>query len=182
MYEPLLSFDKKEYIESNTGNKICKSSTILTPQALEIPHGRCIIKANVTLRTDLAPLKLDKYVYIDEETSVIPPAVANADMLAKRYIPMSIGSYSYIGRFCTVEASSIGLGCYISDNCILSSRCILKDYVKVEPGTVIPADAVIPPFVIIRGDPYQVIGELPESVTSTTSIDAERRYDHFVTL
>lgn len=180
MFEPLVSFDKSEYIESNTGNKICKMSMISSPQALEIPHGRCIIKENVIIRTDLAPIRLNKYTYIDEKTSITPPTVANNDMSARRHIPISIGSHSYIGKFCTLEASVIGQCCYISDNCTLSSRCVLKDYVKVEPNTVIPSDAVIPPFAIVRGNPYQLVGELPESVTTIMQIDAERRYDHFI--
>lgn len=180
MFEPLILFDKQEYIESNTGNKICKSSIISTPQALEIPHGRCIIKGNVTIRTDLAPLKLNKFIYIDEETTIIPPAVINDEISGKRHIPVSIGSHSYIGKLCTIEASAIGQGCHISNNCKLSPRCVLKDYVKIEPHTVIPADVIIPPFAIVRGNPYQVIGELPESITTIMPIDAERRYEHFI--
>ena len=66
-------------------------------------------------------------------------------MLSKifRFIPQTIGSHTYIGENCIIEAAIIGVGCHIEDNAILCKGCILKDFVYVQEGAVIPPEMVI---------------------------------------
>ena len=59
-------------------------------------------------------------------------------------------------------------------------RCILKDHVKVESGTVIPPDMVIPPFSIVSGSPAKISGEVLESATTLAQVDAVARFKAFI--
>ena len=45
-------------------------------------------------------------------------------------------------------------------------RCILKDFTRVENGTTVPADMVIPPFSIVAGSPAKIVGEVPEGIVT----------------
>jgi dynactin 5 len=92
---------------------------------------------------------------------------------------MHLGKYSSIGPESVVESAYIGTGCTIGSNCVISQRVILKDYVTVEDNTVVPPDMVIPPFSIVSGNPAKIIGESPESITTTTQFTAKARFHNF---
>lgn len=85
----------------------------------------------------------------------------------------------FIGEGAVVEAAlvgsfvHIGAGCVIvypprcSDECPLTHAqgkfTIIKDCVRIEEGTVIAPNTVIPPFSRVAGRPGVVIEELPET-------------------
>jgi dynactin-5 len=162
-------YKESDYITTSTG--IIASRSAVRNGHIEIPGGKCIIESGVVLHGDIAPVKLDRYVIIDESSVLRPPQVS-----ADKFAPMSIGKYVYIGKNCTVESAVIGVGVSIGNNCTLLPRCILKDFVQVEEGTVVPPDMVIPPFAIVSGAPAKIVGERPASVSTTTSSDAMMRY------
>lgn len=117
---------------------------------------------NTVIRGDFSNITISRYCFIDEGTTISPshmplptPSVvttgqedSNPDVT---YVPMHIGKYTHIGRDCTIQAASIGLGCHIENNCIVSNRAILKDHVLVLEGSVVASDFVAPPFAILAG-------------------------------
>ena len=43
---------------------------------------------------------------------------------------------------------------------------MLKDFVRIEDGTTVPPDMVIPPFSIVAGSPAKIVGEVPEGTVT----------------
>jgi dynactin 5 len=172
------TFSPDEYIQTSGGNIISRKAVIFRPQSCEIPSGKVIIKDNVIIRGDLSTIQINKHTIICENTVIHPSYTIQNDSL--RFIPITIGANTYIGKDCIVEAASIGLGCNIGENSILSKRCILKDYVRIEPNTIVPPDMVIPPMSIVSGIPAQIIGEVSESITTLAAIEASSRYKNMV--
>jgi dynactin-5 len=166
-------FPTESFIHTSTGNIIARSTLICKPQALEIPTGRCVIADDCVLRCDLAPIQLNRYSYVDRSCVLRPSHTLDE---ACKFIPLTIGSHSYIGENSVIEAAIIGTGCEIGNNCVLSKRVILKDYVKVLDNTVILPDMVVPPFAIVSGNPGKIVGEQPESITTLASINAVDKY------
>lgn len=68
--------------------------------------GRVVIKDNVIVRGDFAPIQINKYTMISANTVIRP----SYDIINKKfqYIPMTIGQHTFIGKNCIIEASSIG--------------------------------------------------------------------------
>ena len=179
-YYPQENYQTSDYIITSTGNRISRSSIIIKPQSLEIPNGRVILKSNMEVKCDLAPVIINKYTLICEDTKLLPCSTIPAiESPSGKTIPLTIGSHCYIGRNCIIESAVIGTCCYISDNCILSPRTILKDFVYVLPNTYVPADTVLPPFVVVEGNPCRIVGELPESITTLGPQNALLRYKSF---
>ena len=171
MYTPDHPFEEAGYITTSAGNIVARSALLHKPDTVEIPGGKCIIEKGCVLHSDLAPVKLNRYVIIDENSTLKPPLVAE-----QKYAPLTIGKYVYIGKNSIVESAVIGQGVFVGEGCKLSPRCILKDYVLVEDGAVVPPDMVVPPFAIVSGNPAKIIGELPASISTTASTDAVARY------
>jgi hypothetical protein len=87
------------YIHTQTasGNRISRSADIVKPQSLEIPTGRVIIKSGVRVQCDLAPVSLNKYAIVSEDTVLVPAALLTNDgdrTAPAKYIPMTIGSHT----------------------------------------------------------------------------------------
>eukprot|EP01038_Epipyxis_sp_PR26KG_P013599 gene13599-18253_t len=176
IHSPDINIIKEDYIITNTGNMISRNVVLCKPQAVEIPHGRCFISPNVVIRGDLSPVQINKYCFIGEDTILRPSYSLGKSF---RFIPITIGSHSFIGEKCIIEAAVIGMGCLIGNNCVLSARVILKDFVQVMEGSVIPPDMVVPPFAIVAGCPAKIIGERPESTSTIAPLEAVTRYKSF---
>lgn len=174
MYNPEVSVIQEDYIVTTTGNIISREALICKPQTVEIPNGRVYISPQAIIRGDLAPIQLNKYCFVGDRSVIHPPYAMLKQQF--KFIPTTIGSHTFIGIDCVIEAAVIGIGCHISDNCILSKRCILKDFVLVLEGSVVPCDMVIPPFSIVGGNPAQIIGEQPESSSTLAIQEAVVRF------
>lgn len=173
MYNPDQYFDASEYIQTSTGNFVSRKAVIFRPEQVELPGGRCIIKPGVIIRGDFAAVQIQRYCVIGENTVLRPSYTISKNF---RFIPLTIGKYSTIGRNCVIESAVIGAGCEIGDNCILSMRCILKDHVRVESGSVVPPDMVVPPFSVLAGCPARIVGEVQESATTLAQVEAVARF------
>ena len=91
-----------------------------------------------------------------------------------------LGKNVLIGSNCEIHAAVIGLGVYIGDNCIVGERCVIKDYVRIEKGSVVLPNTVLPPFALVAGNPAEIVGEQPASVTTTGPSDAIARFKSFI--
>ena len=174
MYNPEVVVIQEDYIITTAGNIISRDALICKAQTVEIPNGRVYLSPQVIIRGDLAPVQLNKYCFVGHG-SVLHPSYTMVKQQFK-FIPMTIGSHTFIGDKCVIEAAVIGTGCHISNNCILSKRCILKDFVLVLEGSVVSSDMVIPPFAIVGGNPAQIVGEQSESISTLAGQAAVARY------
>ena len=177
-YTPVESFVSSEYILTSTGNRIAKDAAISKPQALEIPGGKVIIKSKVSINSSDTRVSLNKYSYISEGCMLLPSTLTTGG--ATRHIPMTIGAHTFIGMNCRIEAAVIGNGCFISANCTVGPRVVLKDYVLLEPNTVVAADTVIPPFCVVAGNPGVIVGIVPESAVVLHTNAAITKYKSFI--
>ncbi|KAM3574151.1 hypothetical protein VYU27_003870 [Nannochloropsis oceanica] len=184
-----------EYIRTTT-NYISRKALIEGPQYVEM-RGRSIVEEDVTIRGDLAPIRVGHYCFFaagsvlspcfiiappqyepqqQQQQPPQPPQPPQQQQSKQRYIPMTIGSMTNIGPDAVIQAASIGSHVEIGANCIVSPRCILKDCCRLAPGTVLPPDSVVPPFALMSGAPAKMVGELPPSVVSTMKEKAQGRY------
>jgi len=161
---------KVEYVLTKSGIHISRKTVLCGPQNIKV-DGKSILKPNVIIRADLAPVKMGKFCVVNERSVVRPPC--------RRYkggivIPkISVGDHVYIGKDCVVCALSIGSFVNIGDGAIVSPRCMLKDCCQIAPGAIVPPDTVVPPFTYWAGVPAKLVRELPDST--------ERRMTDFTT-
>lgn len=116
----ITEYDPIEFISTSKGDLISRTAIISRPQALDLPSGKCIIRSDVLIRADLAPVRIEKYTILHEKCILRPPYCLISDKF--RFIPISIGPYSSIGCNSVIESAVIGLGCQIGENCVLGKR------------------------------------------------------------
>lgn len=146
----------------------------------------------VTIRGDLAPIRVGHFCYFAAGSVLSPPSLhllptterkkppetqeprrhlpqqqhphPNSPGVKASHIPMCIGSMTSVGRDAVVQAAAVGACVEVGDNAVISARCILKDGCRIAPNTVLAPDTVVPPFALVAGRPGQIVGELPPSV------------------
>ncbi len=163
IFIPEIEVSSEDFIFTSTGNVIARSAVIHNAKGLEVPGGRVVIGRGATLHAEAAPIQLQRYVHVGENTTLKPCQTFHEPI---RTIPQTIGANTIIGDNCLIEAAVIGTGCRIGNNCKLSPRCILKDFVRVLDDSVVLADMVLPPFAIVGGVPATIVGEQAESITT----------------
>ncbi|KAL0637968.1 hypothetical protein Q9L58_003046 [Maublancomyces gigas] len=161
---------KGEYIETDTGNKVSRKSVILGSQNI-ILGGKTIIQADCTIRGDLrrtvAPgqqsgnvaIAVGRYCFLSRSSVLRPPGKTHRGLYS--YYPMKIGDHVFVGEGTVVEAALIGSYVHIGKDC--GKFTIIKDCVRIEEGTVIAPNTVIPSFSVVAGRPGVVVDELPET-------------------
>ncbi|OLL23188.1 Dynactin subunit 5 [Neolecta irregularis DAH-3] len=158
----------KEFIETDTGNKVSRRSKIRGSQNI-ILGGKTIIQSDCTIRGDLkragaaqgVVVAIGRYCLLDRGCLIQPPCKIYKGVFS--YYPMKIGDHVHIGQGSTVEAATIGSFVKIGKNCVIGKFAIIKECVRIEDDTIIPANTVIPSFSIVSGRPGLVVAELPES-------------------
>ena len=141
------------YIQTTSNNYVSRKAIIDGAKQVEL-KGRSILVDGVHIRGDLAPVRIGRYCWVDSNTLIQPPPQMgehgeNTSTNTNLYVPVSLGSHTSIGKDCVLEAAAVGSLCWIADNVKLSARSIVKDCCVVVEHTVIPADAVIPPFTFV---------------------------------
>ena len=168
-----------EFIITSTGNIISRKASIGDPRNLEIPSGKCFVDEGCAIASDVAPIQMNRYCFVEKNVRLQPCQTIKEPVTN---IKMTIGANTYIGEVSHIQAARIGAGCIIGSNVTIGPRCILKDYVKIEDGSVVAADMVLPPFAIVSGNPARIIGEQPESTSTTVPICADDRYKSLKTV
>ena len=197
-----------DYIRTAAQNYISRRANVPGAQNL-VANGRSIIRPGATVRGDYgAPIFLGRYCRLDEGVVVAPCVVPrSSDPLLspspsspssssssssssaatapppgenEKALPLSIGSHTSIGRGTVVMSVSVGSCVRIGSNCVLSPRTKIHDCCVVEDGTILPPDAVIPPFSRVRGNPGRIVGTLPECAGGEIAEGRVRDYLDFV--
>ncbi|RPB22645.1 trimeric LpxA-like protein [Terfezia boudieri ATCC MYA-4762] len=175
---------KGEYIETDTGNKVSRKSNIVGSQNI-ILGGKTIIQAECTIRGDLrrtipsssssssnsanVAIAIGRYCFLSRASILRPPCRILKGQFS--YHPMKIGDHVFVGEGSVVEAAVVGNWVKIGKDCVIGKFSIIKDCVRIEDGTVIAPNAVIPSFSLVRGRPGLVVEELPE--TAPEVLDCE---------
>lgn len=179
MEPPKVYYNKKEFLETHTGNKVSRRSLVRGSHNIHL-NGKCIISPKVVVRGDLAPVKIGKFTIVKEEV-VLRPSYKRAKGQLK-YISMHIGDNVFIDEGTIVCARRIGNNVYIGKNCIISHRVELKDNCRIEDNTVIPADTEVPPLTCYSGKPGQYKCDMPESTIFMHSELTNTYYNNFLPL
>mmetsp|Transcript_3645 Transcript_3645/g.6116 ORF Transcript_3645/g.6116 Transcript_3645/m.6116 type:complete len:177 (-) Transcript_3645:77-607(-) len=162
------------YIKTATHNYVSRQAVVQNPAKVEL-KGKSVLQPGVTVRGDLAVIRMGRYCFI-EETSELSPAPLAGD----KHVPMVLRGNIMIGKGCKIEASAIGTNVYIGAASTIGKRCIIKDNCWIEDGTVLGSDVVIPPFSRVRGAPGKVVEEMPPSASLEIQELAQRTYQEFV--
>merc|ERR1711871_415945 len=155
-------FDQKQFIVTHQGLKASRCSSFIGSSNVHMP-GKTIVHDDVIIRADLERIFVGRHCVIGARTILRPASKRFKDGL--QFIPLQINDNVYIGEDCIIEAAAIGKNVYIGDGCIISKRCILKDCCRVEAGSVLPPDSIVPPFCVFAGVPAtrQCYVEMPPS-------------------
>ncbi|RWS24724.1 hypothetical protein B4U80_00606 [Leptotrombidium deliense] len=169
-YEPV------DYIETASGNKVCKKSVLCGSQNIML-HGKTIIQSDCVVRGDLANVKIGRNCVIRQKSVIRPPFKRFTKGVA--FLPLNIGDHVYIGEDTVVNAGQIGSYVFIGNNCVIGRHCVLKDCCAIESNTVLPQGTVVPAFSIYSGSPGAFTRELPECTQDIMTEFTKSYYEHF---
>ncbi|KAI9136433.1 trimeric LpxA-like protein [Paraphysoderma sedebokerense] len=182
---PTTVYEKAEYIETDTGNKVSRKSVICGSQNIVL-GGKTIIQTDCIIRGDLrrtggghaVVVAIGRYCILSQKSVIRPPYKTYKGQFT--YYPMKIGDHVYIGPSSIVQAASIGSYVHIGKNCVIGRFAIIKDNVRIEDNTIVPPHAVIPSFSLVSGNPGIITQELPESTQDVLEDITKEYYAKFV--
>ncbi|KAJ3141921.1 hypothetical protein HK100_005317 [Physocladia obscura] len=177
-------YDKGEYIETDTGNKVSRKSVIHGSQNI-ILGGKTIIQTGTVVRGDLrrsgtahaVVIAIGKYALLASRSVVRPPSKVYKSIFS--YYPIKIGDFVHIGEGSIVEAAQIGSYVQIGKNCVIGRFAIIKDCTKILDNTVIAPNCIVPSFSVYGGSPGALIEELPECWSQVMEKNAKIYYSMF---
>lgn len=152
-------YDPSKYIETLTGNKVSRTSVLCGSRNIRL-FGKTIIHGGSIIRGDLANISIGKLSVVGKNTVIRPPYKGFRGGIA--LFPVTIGDHVFIEEDCVISAASIGSHVHVGKGCVIGKRCILRDCCYIAPGTVLPADTVVPPFSHFSGKPGVHVQELPD--------------------
>lgn len=104
---------------------------------------------NVTLRADLAPIRIGRNCSIQD----------NSVFHVDEGIPVVLGDNVTVGHGCIIHAATI------EDNCLIGMGAVVLDEARIGRGSVIGAGAVVPPRAVIP--PFSQVLGIPGKVVKT---------------
>ena len=158
---------------------ISRQAELQQAQHIEL-RGRSVLHDGAVLQGHLAPIRIGRFTHIQSHTTITPPSLTlSSSEQQQSYVPVSIGSHTWIGTRVQSHAAAIGSFCWIGDKVRLGERVLLKDAVIVQDGATVPADTVVPPFTYIQtnGEWH----ELPPAVTVELQERSKQYYHDFAT-
>ncbi|PAA75464.1 hypothetical protein BOX15_Mlig010445g2 [Macrostomum lignano] len=174
---PDVTYNKPEYIETASGNKVCRLTALCGSQNIVL-SGKVIIQTEAVIRGDLANVRIGRSTVISRGAVIRPPFKKFSKGVA--FFPLYIGDHVFIGENSVINAAQVGSYVHVGNNCVIGRRCVLKDCSAVADGSVLPAETVVPPFTIFSGSPGQLVGSLPDCTPELMTHLTESYYQHFV--
>ncbi|KAJ3016579.1 UNVERIFIED_CONTAM: hypothetical protein HDU68_012149 [Siphonaria sp. JEL0065] len=179
-----IHYEKTEYIETDTGNKVSRKSVIHGSQNI-ILGGKTIIQTECMVRGDLrrsgtghaVVIAVGKYCLLASRALIRPPSKVYKNIFS--YYPMKIGDFCHIGEGSIIEAAQIGSHVRIGKNCVIGRFAIVKDNAVILDNAVIAPNCIIPSFSVYGGNPGVLIEELPECWPTIMEKEAKQYYSLF---
>ena len=101
------TYSSADYITSSAGNIFHRTAEVKEPSNVELPGGKCILKEDVLIRGDLCSIQINAYTIIETKSKLKPSHIdMNKEGDEVKYIPLTIGKYTYIGKKCVIERES----------------------------------------------------------------------------
>ncbi|WVW84017.1 hypothetical protein I302_106044 [Kwoniella bestiolae CBS 10118] len=183
-FDPIATYEKGTYIETDTGNKVSRKATI-TGATNIILGGKSIIQTGSILRGDLrrstagqhVVITMGRYCLIGEGAIVRPPGKMYKGSFT--FYPLRISDFVQIGPNSIIEAASIGSGVEIGKNCIIGKFVIIKDLAVILPDTVLPEGTVVPSMSVWSGNPGKLVDTLPETYQEAMEAKCKSYYQRF---
>lgn len=157
---------------------ISRKAELHNSQQIEL-RGRSVLQDGAVLQGQNAPIRVGRFTHIQQHTNITPPSIiaSSEQQQQQQYVPVSIGSHTWIGTHVQSQAAAIGSFCWIGDSVRLGERVIIKDAVIVQDGVTIPADTVIPPFTYMKAN--GAWHELPPAITVELQERSKQYYQDF---
>jgi len=170
-------YNKQDFVETASGNKVSRSTVLCGSQNIVI-NGKSIVRDGVIIRGDLASVRIGRQCVIDRHVTVRPPFKKFSKGVA--FFPLHIGDNVFIGEGSVVNAAVIGSYVYIGKNCIIGRRCVLKDCCMVADNTVLAPETVVPSFAIYSGSPGLHTRDQPDCTQDLMIEFTKSYYQHFL--
>ncbi|KAG0422771.1 hypothetical protein HPB47_001434 [Ixodes persulcatus] len=167
-------YNKQDYIETASGNKVSRNSVLCGSHNIVL-NGKTIIQSKSIIRGDLANVRIGRHCVISSSSVIRPPFKKFSKGVA--FFPLQIGDHVFIDEGSVVNAAHVGSFVFIGKNCVIGRRCVLKDCCMVADNTVLAPETVVPAFAVFSGCPGLFSGELPEC-TQDLMIDFTKAYYH----
>ena len=138
-----IPFNKAEYIETASGNRVSRQSVLCGSQNI-ILNGKNIVQSEAIIRGDLANVRVGRHCVISSKAVIRPPFKKFSKGVA--FFPLQIGDHVFIGEGSVINAAVVNSYVYIGKNCVIGRRCTIRDCVYIEDGTILPPETVVPTF------------------------------------
>ncbi|GLV35621.1 Dynactin 5 p25 subunit [Carabus blaptoides fortunei] len=172
-----IHYNKGEYVETASGNRVCRQTILCGSQNIVL-NGKVIIQADAIIRGDLANVRAGRYCIISKNSVIRPPCKKFSKGVA--FFPLSMGDHVFVGENSVVNAAQVGSYVHIGKNVVIGRRSILKDCCIIEDNTILSPETVVPPFTRYSGSPGKCIGEAPECMQDLMIDYTRSYYQHFV--
>ncbi|XP_054718709.1 dynactin subunit 5-like [Uloborus diversus] len=169
-------YNKQEYIETASGNKVSRQSVLCGSQNIVL-NGKTIIQSECVIRGDLANVRIGRHCVIGKRAVIRPPFKKFSKGVA--FFPLHIGDHVFIDEDTVVNAAHVGSYVSIGKNCVIGRRCVLKDCCYIADDTVLPPETVVPAFSMYSGSPGLYTKELPEAAQDIMVDYTKGYYQHF---
>nr|CAD7257587.1 unnamed protein product [Timema shepardi]CAD7576438.1 unnamed protein product [Timema californicum] len=170
-------FDKSEYVETASGNKVSKQTVLCGSQNIVL-GGKVIVQSDAIIRGDLANVRVGRHCIISKRAVIRPPFKKFSKGVA--FFPLHMGDHVFIGEGSVVNAAVVGSYVNIGKDCVIGRRCVLKDCCMIEDNTVLPPETVVPPFTRYGGSPGVCVGDVPECMQDLMLDYTRNYYQHFL--
>lgn len=173
---PDIYYNRDEYIDTASGNKVSRKSVLCGSQNIMLT-GRTIIQSECMIRADLASVKIGRYCVISSKAVIRPSFKKFSKGVA--FIPMNIGDHVFIGPNSIINAQAIGSFVYIGANVVIGKHCILKDCCYIADNSILPQGTIVAAFAVFSGSPASFTNELPECTQELMVDHTKLYYEHF---
>uniref|UniRef100_A0A6B2E779 Dynactin subunit 5 n=1 Tax=Phlebotomus kandelakii TaxID=1109342 RepID=A0A6B2E779_9DIPT len=182
MEVPDTYYNKEEYVETASGNKVSRQTVLCGSQNIVL-NGKVIVQSGAIIRGDLANVRTGRYCIISKDAVIRPPYKQFSKGVA--FFPIHIGDHVFVGDGSVVSAASIGSYVHIGNNVVIGRRCVLKDCCMIEDNAVLPPETIVASFMRFtangtieggQGNPNYVPAAMQDLMMDYT----RNYYDHFI--
>lgn len=172
-----INYNKSEYVETASGNKVCRQTVLCGSQNIVL-QGKVIVQSDAIIRGDLANVRTGRYCIISKEAVIRPPYKKFSKGVA--FFPLTMGDHVYVGERSVINAAVVGSYVYIGKNVVIGRRCVLKDCCVIADDSILAPETVVPPFTRYSGSPAMQVGEVQECQQDLMIDFTRSYYQHFV--